>query len=156
MGKNYRLDHGFRLVCQRSRRMMERERESREGLGLRGDQCFVIWSGVYFFSAPVLLPSSPPHHPDQYSASTKVWKKAYEHVSQSTLTELKAMEFEISQTAASVLSPFVWLSAAQGVECIHCRCRADSWVNYLDYFTNNSIQKTQRLSSFVWKCYNLM
>lgn len=103
----------------------ERARESKEGLGLRGDQCFVIWSGVYFFSAPVLLPSSPPHHLDQYSASTKVWKKAYEHVSQSTLTELKAMEFEISQTAASVPSPFVSLfrlSAAQGVESIHCRC----------------------------------
>lgn len=83
------------------------ERESREGLGLRGDQCFVIWSSVYFFSAPVLLPSSPPHHPDRYSASTKVWKKAYEHLNQSTLTKLKAMEFEISQSVVRVLVPFV-------------------------------------------------
>lgn len=49
----------------------------------------------------------PPHLPDRYSASTKVWEKAYEHLSQSTLTELKAMEFEISQAAVSVLSPFL-------------------------------------------------
>ncbi len=101
------------------------ERESREGLGLRGDQCFVIWSGVYFFSAQVLFPSSPPHLPDRYSASTKVLEKAYEYVSQSTLTELKAMEFEISQAAVSVLSPFLplfRLSIAKDVECIYCRC----------------------------------
>lgn len=121
------------------------ERESREGLGLRGDQCFVIWSSVYFFSAPVLLSSSPPHHPDRYSASTKVWKKAHEHVSQSTLTELKAVEFEISQAAVSILSPFVSLfrlSVAQDVECIHCRCWADSCVNYLNHkklHTNSTI-----------------
>lgn len=77
------------------------------------------------FSAPVLLPSSPPHLPDRYSASTKVWEKAYKHVSQSTLTELKAMEFEISQAAVSVLSPFLplfRLSVARDVECIYCRC----------------------------------
>lgn len=80
------------------------ESESRQGLGLRGDQCFVIWSGVYFFSAPVLLPSSPPHLPDRYSASTKVWEKACERVSQSTLTQLKAMEFEISQPALCSLT----------------------------------------------------
>lgn len=101
------------------------ERESREGRGLRGDQCFVIWSGVYFFSAPVLLPSSPPHLPDRYSASTKVWEKAHEHVSQSTLTVLKAMEFEISQAAASILSPSLplfRLSVVQDFECIYCGC----------------------------------
>jgi len=84
----------------------DREKESREGPGLQGDQCFVIWSGVYFFSAQVLLPSSPPQPLDQYSASTKVWEKAYEHVSQSTLAELKTVEYEISQSTAGVQSPF--------------------------------------------------
>lgn len=49
--------------------------------------------------------SSPPHLLDRYSASTKVLEKAYENVSQSTLTELKATEFEISQAAVCVLSP---------------------------------------------------
>lgn len=96
----------------------DRERESREGLGLWGDQCFVIWSSVYFFSAHVLLPSSPPHLLDRYSASTKVWEKAYKQVSQSA--ELKAMEFEISQAAVGVLSPFLPLSrlcVTLDVEC---------------------------------------
>lgn len=96
---NCTAGHGFRLACQRS----QSDGVSREGLGLRGDQCFVIWGGVYFFSAQVLFPSSPPHRPDRYPASTKVWEKAYEHVSQSALTELKAIEFEISQAAVSHL-----------------------------------------------------
>lgn len=97
------------------------EKESREGLCLWGDQCFVIWSGVYFFSAQVLLPSSPPHLPDRYSASTKVQEKAYDHVSQSTLTELKAMEFKIFQAAVCVLSPslpLLRLSEALVVDCV--------------------------------------
>lgn len=105
------------------------EKESRECLCLRGDQCFVIWSGVYFFSAQVLLPSSPLCLLDRYSASTKVLEKACEHVSQSTLTQLKAMEFEISQAAVSLVSPFsptFQTFCISDVECIRCRCYSDS------------------------------
>lgn len=129
------------------------ERESGEGLGLRGDQCFVIRSSVYFFSAPVLLPSSPPHHPDRYSASTKVWKKAYGHVSQSTLIKLKAMEFEISQSAVGVPVPFVWLfrhSVAQDVECIHLKFFTKINTIYVICF---SYYKFYKLQVFLKKKY---
>lgn len=97
----------------------DREREIREGLGLWGDQCFVIWCGVYFFSAQVLLPSSPPHPLDRYSASTNVWKEAYKCVSQSTLTELKAMEFEISQAAAAPLTTLFSTLQTQCSQDVH-------------------------------------
>lgn len=117
-------------------KVMRNDGASREGVGLRGDQCFVISSSVYFFSAPALFPSSPPHRPDRYCASTKVWEKANEHVSQSTLTELKAMEFEISQAAVSIPSPFLPLRqtfCSQDVACIYCRW-AGSCVDCLSDF----------------------
>ncbi|KAF0033738.1 hypothetical protein F2P81_013804 [Scophthalmus maximus] len=66
-------------------------------------------------TAPALFPSSPPHRPDRYCASTKVWEKANEHVSQSTLTELKAMEFEISQAA------FEFVAVCQKRVCMRVR-----------------------------------
>lgn len=58
---------------------------SGEGEGLRGDQRCVIPSAVYFFSASALLPSSPPHHLDQYS---EAWRTNVR--SRSALTELGA------------------------------------------------------------------
>lgn len=73
-------------------------------------------------------------------------------MSQSTLTELKAMEFESSQAAVSILSPFLplcGLSAARDVECIYCRSSADSCVDYLNDFTKIYIKTTQYLSSVV-------
>lgn len=58
VSKSYGADHGFRPGVPKVTKN-DGESESREGLGLRGDQCFVIWSGVYFFSAQVLLPIFP-------------------------------------------------------------------------------------------------
>lgn len=113
---NCGADHGLRPGLAKVTKN-DGESECREGLGLRGDQCFVIWSRVYFFSAQVRLPSSPPHLPDRYSASTKVWEKAYKHVRQCTLTELKAMQFEISQAAVSILSPFLPLCRLCSAGC---------------------------------------
>ena len=73
-------------------------------------------------------------------------------MSQSTLTELKAMEFEISQAAVSVPSPFLplcGLSAARDVECIYCRSLADSCVDCLNDFTKIYIKTTQYMPSVV-------
>lgn len=67
---------------------------SGEGPGLRGDQRFVIRSGVYFLPASAAHPPSPPHRWDQYSVSTECPEER--RVSQSALTELKAKAENLS------------------------------------------------------------
>lgn len=85
------------------------EREQRRSRS-PGWSVFCHLKRCLFFSAQVSFHSSPPYLLDRYSASIKVWKKAQEHLSQSTLTKLKAMEFEISQPAVSTLLPLLPVS----------------------------------------------
>lgn len=53
----------------------QRERAGGKGPGLRGDQRFVIGSGVYSLPAWAPHPPSLPHRRDRYSVSTEVWRQ---------------------------------------------------------------------------------